>query len=235
MPSFLHQTGYQDFHLRFDQGVWVHSSRWEPTDFEYFAKQRQSHSCQILAAPKLCRNKRKPSPTLDGQWILKADDTTPPLGWAELQCFPRKNFGKGLLFFDVHQTPQEHALAAVIAMTSLVFTISKNDHMQIVDMHTQNRMIDSLSQLTGTLENLQSLSTSPWHPESGPPRTFPILAVDRSSWRSCSALQAALRPLKHIEMRMERLDRAAQGKTKSKKKRPFLMRLLKPRIDDSLF
>jgi hypothetical protein len=65
--------------------------------------------------------------------------------------------------------------------------------------------------------------------------SFYSLEVDRSSWRNCVALQESMRSMKHIEMRMERLERLDQTKPKKKKKRPFLVRLFKPRVDDSLF
>jgi hypothetical protein len=44
-----------------------------------------------------------------------------------------------------------------------------------------------------------------------------------------------MRSMKHIEMRLERLERLEKAPPKKSKKRPFLVRLFKPRIDDSLF
>jgi hypothetical protein len=38
-----------------------------------------------------------------------------------------------------------------------------------------------------------------------------------------------------VEMRMERLQRLDQSKPKKRRKRPFLVRLFKPRVDDPLF
>ncbi|HYX32571.1 MAG TPA: hypothetical protein VE954_05615 [Oligoflexus sp.] len=235
MPSFLHQPSYEDFPLRLSQGLWQHSSRWEPTDFEYFARERQSYPQQIFARPKLYRHRRRKTPTLDAYWIYKDEETGPAKGWAELQSFPNKHFGKGFVFFALSGVADDIAQEALVALTSLIFTLSRNDHLHIMSADQSRTMIDKLSLYTGTIETLTSLPVHAWHPASGPMQTFPSLEVDRSSWRNCTDLQQTLRSMKHIEMRLERLDRLEKGKPKKRKKRPFLVRLFKPKVDDSLF
>lgn len=235
MPSFLYQPSYEDFPLRLSQGLWQHSSRWEPTDFQFFARERQSLGQQIFALPKLYRHKRRRSPSWDAYWIYKDNEKGPPKGWAELQTFPGKHFGKGFLFFALDNIDDEKAQEALIALTSLIFTLSRHHYLHIVSANQDRHLIDALSHYTGTIETLISLPVHAWHPKSGPLETFMSLAVDRSSWRSCTALQESMRSMKHIEMRLERLDQLEKGKPKQRKKRPFLVRLFKPRIDDSLF
>jgi hypothetical protein len=235
MPSFLHQPSYEDFPLRLSQGLWQHSSRWEATDFDYFVRERQSCPQQIFARPKLYRHRRRKNPTLDACWIYKAEESGPALGWAELQSFPSKHYGKGFVFFALDGTADEQAQEALISLTSLIFTLSRNDHLHLIPARPGRALLDALSHYTGTLETLHSLPVHAWHPHAGPLISFYSLEVDRSSWRNCVALQEAMRSMKHIEMRMERLERLDQTKPKKKKKRPFLVRLFKPRVDDSLF
>lgn len=234
MPSFLHQPSYEDFPVRLSQGLWQHSSRWEPTDFQYFSAERQSYQTHILERPKLYRHKRRASPSLDAYWVLKDDETGPALGWAELQSFPGKHFSKGFLFIQLQGIPEERAREALTALASLAFTLSRNDYLKIVTVTPQRALLDSIARLTGTVETLTTLPPHAWHPHSGGLRTTFSLAVDRSSWRGCKELQESMRTLKHIEMRLDRLDRLEKGAPK-KKKRPFLVRLFKPRVDDSLF
>ncbi len=233
MPSFLHHPGYQDFPLRLTQGLWLHSSRWEPTDFQYFAEQRKTCSQQVFAAPKLYRHKRKKCPTLDGQWIFKPEEASEAAGWAELQSFPSKNFGKGLLIYSLDLLTLEAAQEALVSLTSLVFTLSRNDHLQILSATASSAIAESVSHVTGTMQTIMSLPVHPWHPNSGGFHAYSCLAVDRSSWRSCPELFPAMRQLKHLEMRIDRLDKLAQGK--ARRKRPFLARLFKPKVDDSIF
>jgi hypothetical protein len=235
MPSFLHQPSYEDFPLRLSQGLWQHQSRWEPTDFDYFVRERQSWPQQIFARPKLYRHRRRKNPTLDACWVYKAEETGPALGWAELQTFPSKHYGKGFVFFMLDGMADERAQEALIALTSLIFTLSRNDHLHLIPARAGRTVLDALSHFTGTLETLHSLPVHAWHPQAGPLVSFYRLEVDRSSWRNCVALQEAMRSMKHIEMRMERLERLDKGKPKKRKKRPFLVRLFKPRVDDSLF
>jgi len=235
MPSFLHQPSYEDFPLRLSQGLWQHSSRWEPTDYEYFIQERHARPQQIFAAPKLYRHRRRKSPSLDACWLYKEEESGPAKGWAELQSFPSKHFGKGFVFFALEGLAEERALEAMIALNSLVFTLGRNDHLHIISADQGRGLIDALSHYTGTIETLISLPVHVWHPKAGPLQSFPCLEVDRSSWRNCTALQETMRSMKHIEMRLERLDRLEKGPAKKRKKRPFLVRLFKPRIDDSLF
>jgi hypothetical protein len=235
MPSFIHQPSYEDFPLRLSQGLWQHSSRWEPTDFDYFVRERQSCPQQIFARPKLYRHRRRKNPTLGALWIYKTDEKGPAQGWAELQLFPNKHFGRGFLFFALDGIQQELAQEALIALTSLVFTLSRNDHMHLIPARPGRVLLDALAHYTGTMGSLFSLPAHAWHPQSGPLVSFHRLEVDRSSWRNCTALQESLRSMKHIELRMERLERLDQGKSKKRRKRPFLVRLFKPRVDDPLF
>lgn len=235
MPSFLHQPSYEDFPLRLSQGLWQHSSRWEPTDYEYFIRARQLRPEQIFAAPKLYRHRRRKCPSLDSCWLYKDEETSPAKGWAELQSFPNKHFGKGFVFFVLDDLAEERAVEALIALNSLVFTLSRNDHLHIISADQGRGLIDALSRYTGTIETLISLPLHVWHPKAGPLQSFPSLEVDRSSWRNCTALQETMRSMKHIEMRLERLERLENAPPKKPKKRPFLVRLFKPRIEDSLF
>jgi hypothetical protein len=235
MPSLLHQPSYEDFPLNLSQGLWQHSSRWEPTDFNYFMLEGASRTHQIFARPKHYHHRRRKSPILDACWIYKENEQGPPRGWAELQSFPNKHFGKGFIFFALDGVADERAQEALIALTSLMFTLSRNDHLHIVPSRPDRSLIDALSHYTGTLETLTSFPVHAWLPGSGPLRVFHSLEVDRSSWRNCPALQEALRSLKHVEMRMERLQRLDQSKPKKRRKRPFLVRLFKPRVDDPLF
>ncbi len=235
MPSFLHTPGYEDFPVRLSQGLCQHSSRWAPTDFDYFVRERQSCPQQIFARPKLYRHRRRKTSTLDGCWVYKADEKAQPQGWAELQSFPSKHYGKGFLFFTIGGTSDELAREAIIALTSLIFTLSRNDHLHLIPAQPGLALLHDLAHYTGTMETLLSLPSHAWNPKAGPLMSFSSLEVDRSSWRNCVALQESMRSMKHIEMRMERLERMDKGKPKKRKKRPFLVRLFKPRVDDSLF
>ena len=142
------------------------------------------------------------------------EENGPALGWAELQSFPSKHYGRGFVFFALHSTTEEQGQEALISLTSLIFTLSRNDHLHLIPAVPDRTLLDVLSHYTGTIETLFSLPLHAWHPKAGPMTTFSSLEVDRSSWRNCVALQDAMRSMKHIEMRMERLERLDKGKPK---------------------
>ena len=235
MPSSLFTPSYQDFALQLAQGNWLHSSRWTCGDFRYFINSKQPCTSQILLAPKLYQNKRRATSSLEGNWILQRSEGNNPIGWAELQSFPGPNFKRGLLFFHIDQEATADALDLLAGITSLIFSISRFDHVLLLPMATNNEVVLKLSKIVGSINTLYSLALKPWIPSVHGILTQMSLSVDRNSWRSCTALQTSQRQLKHIELRLQRMDKMDKSLTKPRRKRNILARLFKPTIEDSIF
>lgn len=239
-PKILVKPNFDDYPLTLSQGKWLPRPYWNPQQFASLAHWQKQRCQSLQAAPKIYHHKRKSSAKLSAIWIL-VDLEGKHLAFAELQSYPIQKFYRG--FLDVQVSPslaQAEFFASdwckelFASLIGLCFTLGRIDHLSVASQAQASTLYSHLSAEAGNIKEVFSFSQSPWLPSKTPILSQLVYDVDRWSWQKAEALHHWQKNLKYLERRIERLE-GLERKAKLEPRRPFLARLFKPRIKDSLF
>ena len=98
------------------------------------------------------------------------------------------------------------------------------------------KLLFQLAGAAGEVRTTLVLKPHPWHPrQTNPCLRVNTFEVAREEWIASPLSDASNGQLKHVATRLDRFAKAQAAALPQQKRRSFLARLFRPKIDDSLF
>ncbi|RZA19970.1 MAG: hypothetical protein EOP10_18800 [Proteobacteria bacterium] len=176
------------------------------------------------------------SPTTNAQWVL-VDDQDAAIAWAELQSFPNRHDSYGILMWGRASGQTEHFdRQHITRLVSFCFLVGKFDHMKIAGTAALEQILmEDLTREVGEMRKTYALARYPWYPSQGSPLIeLKTLEIARAEWVISPVSDAYDKTLQHVALRVKNFERAQALAVPKQKRRSFLARLLRPKVDDSL-
>jgi hypothetical protein len=204
MPSPRVLPNFEDFYLNIGTFAWLHQSRWEQADCDFFLRNWQNNCLLLHTEPRIVHRRKEAKGRPAGSWILKDTAHEVALLGAELQLFHFSRYTQGFVFLGPLQDPRPESLfEALVALVSLVFIVGKPDQLRIVATSPDTRsLLDQIQDKVGDYQTLYGLPKQPWRPGITPLVPVQVLQLDRWAWQSTPDLPSQPHQLRHIEMRL---------------------------------
>lgn len=228
---------FEDFTMTSENFRWLHSCRWEPAHFLAFTKLRIEFPQSFGKAPNLVKSKILTSPLTSARWLL-VDNEGMPIAWAELQTYPVRHDLFGILMWGrAEEKTDNFDNLHMTRFISFCFIVGKFDHMKIATLQArESTILQGIGTKVGELRRTYVLKERSWFPSTDSP-LIEILSLElaRDEWVASPISDPSNKTLQFVSSRVSRFEKAQSMVAPQQKRRSFLARLLRPKINDSIF
>lgn len=235
MPSQLKsQARFEDFPLTFDNYSWLHQSRWSNSEVFWHKNQQMQPFLQIFCPPSHLHPKRTDIESSSDTWVLTDNRELKPLASLALQMFKGQNFNRGYVYVRISdEIVGESGYRYLAALVRLIFLVGRIDQVYFLG---EASLFEFFSRFVGQSKVVFSLPLNPWMAPQAKLSALSTLIVSRQEWLSCPEISSlSTQHTSYLESRLARQEAAHKLASKRTKKRGLIARILRPRIDDSIF
>lgn len=234
--SPLSISSFPSFQVPGFEVKWTSSSLWDEALFTYYHHATRQALGQILKSPKSYRNTLDQSAGLIGQLILETvhDGNRQALGWAEIQLYSHR-FSTAYLFYQVDAANCEGLEAAIGSLVSSCFFNLNCDQLRLITNAESNLKLPQWVQLDELVCLPQQPGLSLLINAKLDFIHLHTQTMSKGEWQRLASAQRYYQSLDFLRKRRERQEKIAEKSKHKRRKRSFMARLFRPKIDDSFF
>lgn len=202
---------------------WEHESAWKNTTLKSVSNLLLKHSNTVLRPPLSSLNSQQAKNSFA---LIKGESV---VGWAEIHSYSG-TFTQSKLIFEINVAALGVAIAEVLnCLVSATFIAYKADQLKLISLNNED-----LSYLSDISHQNKILTISGLTQTSPRGRYFSAVNITKVDWLKSSMHKKLEDTFRHVISRERRLAHINK-KASSQKKRGFLARILRPRVEDGIF